>query len=136
MPPVLVEHEAMVDAVPKALLVDAHAIKLLARQSALAGLAQHLSTARSADEVFHDVRRNAVRSNDRPREWVDLGALPLVLVEITPVSTCYVRATGIGIRPHHIPMFKRLHPRNDYAGLTEVCTGAADAVLVQRGHTA
>jgi CheY-like chemotaxis protein len=50
----VVEHEARVDAAPKAhiLLVDDNPIKLLALESALAGLAQQVSKARSADEAL------------------------------------------------------------------------------------
>ena len=50
----LVEHETRVDTAPTAniLLVDDNPIKLLALESALAGLEQHVSKARSADEVL------------------------------------------------------------------------------------
>jgi signal transduction histidine kinase len=50
----LVEHEARVDTVPNAaiLLVDDNPIKLLAMENALAGLAQHVSKVRSADEAL------------------------------------------------------------------------------------
>ena len=50
----IVEHEAMVDTVPKAniLLVDDNPIRLLSLESALAGPEQYLSKARSADEAL------------------------------------------------------------------------------------
>jgi light-regulated signal transduction histidine kinase (bacteriophytochrome) len=48
--------------------------------------------------------------------------LPSPPVEMTPISTFYVRDNGLGIRPQHMElifaMFKRLHPRDDYGGGT------------------
>src|SRR5437660_5236238 len=53
----LIEHEAMVAAVPAAtlLLVDDNPIKLLALESALAGPEHHLCKARSADEALRSL---------------------------------------------------------------------------------
>src|SRR5919204_6327316 len=50
----LVEHDAIGDTVPKAniLLVDDNPVELLALESALASLEQHLAKARSADEAL------------------------------------------------------------------------------------
>ena len=59
MPLVLVEHEAMVGAIPKAniLLIDDNPVKLLTLECALAGLEQNLFKACSADEALRYLSR-------------------------------------------------------------------------------
>jgi signal transduction histidine kinase len=81
-------------------------------------------------EVFHNLILNAIKYNDKPHKWVEIGWCHAT-VEATgqPAYTFYVRDNGIGIRPQHtetiFAMFKRLHPRDAYgegtgAGLTIV----------------
>src|SRR2546428_253568 len=66
-------------------------------------------------EVFHNLILNAIKYNDKPHKWVEIGVFPAPSVGMTPSSTFYIRDNGIGIRPHHMEMifamFKRLHPR-------------------------
>lgn len=88
-------------------------------------------------EVFHNLILNALKYNDKPHKWVEIGALPSPSVEMTSVSTFYVRDNGIGIRPHHIEtiftMFKRLHPRDDYGGGTGTGLTIAKKIIERHG---
>lgn len=68
-------------------------------------------------EVFQNLISNAVKYNDKPSRWVEVGcdkdgAQPVF----------YVRDNGIGIQPHHqdsvFRIFKRLHEQNKYGGGT------------------
>src|SRR5262245_27830743 len=81
-------------------------------------------------EVFHNLILNAIKYNDKPHKWVEIGWCPATVEAAgLPAYTFYVRDNGIGIRPQHtetiFAMFKRLHPRDAYgegtgAGLTIV----------------
>jgi len=81
-------------------------------------------------EVFHNLILNAIKYNDKPHKWVEIGWCPTTVEAAgQPAYTFYVRDNGIGIRPQHteaiFAMFKRLHPRDAYgegtgAGLTIV----------------
>jgi signal transduction histidine kinase len=88
-------------------------------------------------EVFHNLILNAIKYNDKPHKWMEIGALPSPSVEMTSVSTCYVRDNGIGIRPHHLEtiftMFKRLHPRDDYGGGTGTGLTIAKKIIERHG---
>lgn len=68
-------------------------------------------------EVFQNLISNAVKYNDKPSKWVEIGC---DRSGIQPVF--YVRDTGIGIQPHHqesvFRIFKRLHEQNKYGGGT------------------
>jgi light-regulated signal transduction histidine kinase (bacteriophytochrome) len=66
-------------------------------------------------QIFQNLISNAVKYNDKPVKWVEVGCdnnrvLPLF----------YVRDNGIGIAPHHqdavFQIFKRLHEQNKYGG--------------------
>ena len=67
----LVEHETRVDTAPKAniLLVDDNPIKLSALESALAGLEQHVSKARSADRGVTLSRASGLCSDSARRQY-------------------------------------------------------------------
>jgi signal transduction histidine kinase len=81
-------------------------------------------------EVFHNLILNAVKYNDKPHKWVEIGFLPAPLTDdgasgrarrgAEASHAFYVRDNGIGIRPQHtetiFAMFKRLHPREAYGG--------------------
>lgn len=67
-------------------------------------------------EIFYNLIVNAVRYNDKPRKWVEIGWLE----EDPPVF--YVRDNGIGIQEKHFDsifrIFKRLHSRERFGGGT------------------
>jgi signal transduction histidine kinase len=67
-------------------------------------------------EIFYNLIVNAVRYNDKPRKWVEIGWLE----EAPPVF--YVRDNGIGIQEKHFDsifrIFKRLHSRERFGGGT------------------
>jgi two-component system, chemotaxis family, sensor kinase Cph1 len=68
-------------------------------------------------EVFVNLISNAVKYNDKPEQWVEIG-----YSSSTPYNTFYVRDNGIGIRERHFNsvfrLFKRLHEQNLYGGGT------------------
>jgi signal transduction histidine kinase len=67
-------------------------------------------------EIFYNLIVNAVRYNDKPRKWIEIGWLE----EDPPVF--YVRDNGIGIQEKHFDsifrIFKRLHSREKFGGGT------------------
>lgn len=100
------------------------------------------------EEVFTNLISNALKYNDKPTRWVEVGHLDagtqpqrlnaddlasvhrtLTAVPHTPLLILYVRDNGIGIQPKHqdaiFRIFKRLHAPGKYsdgtgAGLTIV----------------
>ena len=66
-------------------------------------------------ELFLNLVGNAMKYNDKPQPWVEIG-----FVEEGDESIFYVRDNGIGIsNPFHeqvFKMFKRLHGRDEYGG--------------------
>lgn len=67
-------------------------------------------------EIFYNLIVNAVRYNDKPRKWVEIG-----WQEGDP-PVFYVRDNGIGIQEKHFDsifrIFKRLHSRDRFGGGT------------------
>lgn len=70
-------------------------------------------------EIFANLVSNALKYNDKPERWVEVGYLEAVAGQ-SPVF--YVRDNGIGIAPEHheniFRIFKRLHERDDFGGGT------------------
>lgn len=66
-------------------------------------------------QVFQNLISNAVKYNDKPVKWVEVGCDDN---RVPPLF--YVRDNGIGIAPHHqdavFQIFKRLHEQNKYGG--------------------
>jgi len=66
-------------------------------------------------QVFQNLIVNAVKYNDKPLKWVEVGCDNN---RVPPLF--YVRDNGIGIAPHHqdavFQIFKRLHEQNKYGG--------------------
>ena len=67
-------------------------------------------------EVFYNLITNAIKYNDNPRRWVEIG------YEDTEPPVFYVRDNGIGIAPEYyeqiFEIFRRLHVRDEYGGGT------------------
>ncbi|HKB41007.1 MAG TPA: ATP-binding protein, partial [Gemmataceae bacterium] len=67
-------------------------------------------------EVFRNLFTNAMKYNDKPKRWVEIG------MTATPSPVFYVRDNGIGIAAQHheaiFRIFKRLHSRDKFGGGT------------------
>lgn len=88
-------------------------------------------------EIFHNLITNAIKYNDKPEKWVEVGWMPPAAPGRPVVF--YVRDNGIGIRERHLEavfrMFKRLHGRDQYGGGTGVgLTIAKRIVEMHAGH--
>jgi chemotaxis family two-component system sensor kinase Cph1 len=90
-------------------------------------------------EVFYNLILNAIKYNDKPHKWIEIGVLPSPPVGMTPISTFYIRDNGLGIRPQHMEMifamFKRLHPRDGYGGGTGAGLTIAKKIIERHGGT-
>jgi signal transduction histidine kinase len=91
-------------------------------------------------EVFANLITNAIKYNDKPQRWIEIGLLdpPAVASRDAPREhTFYVRDNGIGIPERHLDtvfrIFKRLHGRDEFGG----GTGAGLTIvrkIVERHH--
>lgn len=89
-------------------------------------------------EIFYNLVVNAVKYNDKPEKWIEIGAL----VEgdsdgAGQPPVFYVRDNGIGIAEKHhesvFRIFKRLHGRDKYGGGTGAGLTIAKKI-VERHH--
>ena len=89
-------------------------------------------------EIFYNLIVNAVKYNDKPEKWIEIGAL----VEEGSESdgnppVFYVRDNGIGIAEKHhesvFRIFKRLHGRDKFGGGTGAGLTIAKKI-VERHH--
>ena len=66
-------------------------------------------------QVFQNLISNAIKYNNKPVKWVEVGC-----DRCSAPPVFYVRDNGIGIAPHHqaavFQIFKRLHEQNKYGG--------------------
>jgi light-regulated signal transduction histidine kinase (bacteriophytochrome) len=71
-------------------------------------------------QVFQNLVHNAIKYNDRPGAWVEIGWRQ----EPGGPAALYVRDNGIGIAEQHheviFRLYKRLHPRDRFGGGTGV----------------
>lgn len=76
-------------------------------------------------EVFANLISNAVKYNDKPNPWVEIGYQQTDNHQKTdngfsPFMTVYIKDNGIGIQPQHIEkiflIFQRLHSQKTYQG--------------------
>jgi signal transduction histidine kinase len=86
-------------------------------------------------EIFHNLITNAVKYNDKPQKWVEVGwAAP---ARPGGPGVFYVRDNGLGIRERHLEaifrMFKRLHGREQYGGGTGVGLTIAKRIVERHG---
>jgi PAS domain S-box-containing protein len=83
-------------------------------------------------EVFHNLITNAVKYNDKPRQWVEVG-----VAGVGSETAIYVRDNGIGIPERHrdrvFVIFKRLHGRDEYGGGTGAGLTIARKVVERHG---
>lgn len=72
------------------------------------------------NEVFTNLIGNAIKYNDKPQRWVEIGFIANPKTAASGSYTFYVRDNGIGIPPEHqervFQIFRRLHGREDYGG--------------------
>jgi signal transduction histidine kinase len=91
-------------------------------------------------EVFANLITNAIKYNDKPQRWIEIGLLdtaPVAGGDASGEHTFYVRDNGIGIPERHLDtvfrIFKRLHGRDEFGG----GTGAGLTIvrkIVERHH--
>jgi light-regulated signal transduction histidine kinase (bacteriophytochrome) len=91
-------------------------------------------------EVFANLITNAIKYNDKPQRWIEIGLLdtaPVAGSDASGEHTFYVRDNGIGIPERHLDtvfrIFKRLHGRDEFGG----GTGAGLTIvrkIVERHH--
>jgi light-regulated signal transduction histidine kinase (bacteriophytochrome) len=84
-------------------------------------------------EVFHNLVTNAIKYNDKPHKWVEIGWQDGG--DGPPVF--YVRDNGIGMQQRHhdaiFRMFKRLHGRDKYGGGTGVGLTIVKKIVERHG---
>ncbi len=86
--------------------------------------------------LFTNLITNAIKYNDKPRKWVEVGFLePVEGADRRPVL--YVRDNGIGLPEKHrhaiFRMFKRLHGRDKYGGGTGAGLAFAKKIAERHG---
>ena len=91
-------------------------------------------------EVFANLITNAIKYNDKPQRWIEIGVADPprpVGGDASREHTFYVRDNGIGIPERHLDtvfrIFKRLHGRDQFGG----GTGAGLTIvrkIVERHH--
>jgi len=83
-------------------------------------------------EVFANLITNAVKYNDQPAKWIEVGAN---LAGGVPVF--YVKDNGIGIQPHNkeriFAMFQRLHTEEAYGGGSGIGLAIVKRIIDRHG---
>ncbi len=101
------------------------------------------------NELFTNLISNAVKYNDNPEKWVELGFIEPGLIEpessigketvATEDITFYVRDNGIGIPEQHLDkifgIFRRLHAQDAYGGGTGVGLTIVKKIIERHGGT-
>lgn len=84
-------------------------------------------------EVFQNLIANAIKYNDKPEKWVEIGSL----AGDNGQPVLYVKDNGIGIPPKHqeaiFRIFKRLHGRDKYGGGTGVGLTIVKKIVERHG---
>jgi two-component system, chemotaxis family, sensor kinase Cph1 len=85
------------------------------------------------NELFTNLISNAIKYNDKPQKWVEIGYINQDL--ISPIF--YVRDNGIGILPQHLDkifqIFRRLHGRDEFGGGTGAGLTIARKIVERHG---
>ncbi|MFN6464569.1 MAG: ATP-binding protein [Nostoc sp. DedVER02] len=88
------------------------------------------------NELFSNLISNAIKYNDKPQKWVEIGFIEGNKVASTSV-TFYVRDNGIGISQEHLDkifqIFRRLHGRDEFGGGTGVGLTIARKIVERHG---
>ncbi|HUY33409.1 MAG TPA: PAS domain S-box protein [Pirellulales bacterium] len=93
--------------------------------------------------VLQNLLTNALKYNDKPRKWIEIGAAPAVPSAGAPAGAeppqiaIYVRDNGIGIREKHLDavfrIFKRLNARDEFGGGTGAGLAIAKKIVDRHG---
>jgi chemotaxis family two-component system sensor kinase Cph1 len=71
-------------------------------------------------EVFSNLIANAIKYNDKPQKWVEVGCRPIPDGEGGETYLFFVSDNGIGVPEQHqetiFRIFKRLHARDEFGG--------------------
>lgn len=90
-------------------------------------------------EVFSNLITNAVKYNDKPEKWVEIGYQPVTDGEGREQYLFYVRDNGIGVPEEHeetiFRIFKRLHGREEYGGGVGAGLTIAKKIVERHGGT-
>ncbi len=76
-------------------------------------------------EVFMNLISNALKYNDKPNKWIEIGsqiALDPMQPEAGPMQVIYIKDNGIGIKENNLndvfTIFRRLHTQDKFGGGT------------------
>jgi light-regulated signal transduction histidine kinase (bacteriophytochrome) len=91
-------------------------------------------------EVFANLITNALKYNDKPQRWIEIGSRPdagETTSDGAPAALLYVRDNGIGIREKHLEdvftMFRRLHDRAKFGGGTGAGLAIVKTIVEKHG---
>uniref|UniRef100_B8HJX5 histidine kinase n=1 Tax=Cyanothece sp. (strain PCC 7425 / ATCC 29141) TaxID=395961 RepID=B8HJX5_CYAP4 len=90
------------------------------------------------NELFTNLISNAIKYNNKPEKWVEIGFLELQGEGAHHIPyTFYVRDNGIGIRQEHLDkifqIFRRLHGRDEFGGGTGAGLTIARKIVERHG---
>ncbi len=89
-------------------------------------------------EVFRNLITNAMKYNDKPQKWIEIGCEPQPANGTNGGAMVFhVRDNGIGIREKHLDsvfrIFKRLHGRDEYGGGTGIGLTIVKKIVERHG---
>lgn len=93
------------------------------------------------NELFTNLITNAIKYNDQPQKWVEIGWIKAEGQEknssTPPLITFYVRDNGIGIAEEYLnkifQIFRRLHGRDEFGGGTGAGLTIARKIVERHG---
>lgn len=91
-------------------------------------------------EVFANLITNALKYNDKPQRWIEIGHRAEAGENTSGYAVLYVRDNGIGIREKHaqdiFTMFRRLHERDKFGGGTGAGLAIVKTIVEKHGGRA